>query len=227
LWLLSSFSDPALPQIIGDLMEEYRQREHASGLRAARRWFWREALRNSIVLLWRQHALQAGLAAIAFLVVVHAAMIFAAYYAWQELATATSPIVNGLPVKPWLGWYISSWNMSYPPMLGANLEFSVAIVAGFGFGAIFARSFVERVQLFRITVVGCWLFIAACFVIEALLFGNSRYIWRPYGMDLPLSLKHLLSDFGIRESIAVVSFWLGTYAGVWRRTRHESAVLHD
>jgi hypothetical protein len=222
-WLLSSFSDPAVPQILGDLMEEYHERARASEVSIARRWYWREALRNSVVLLWRQHALQAGIAAIAFLVAVHAAMIFAAHYAWQEWATATSQIVNGLPVEPWLAWYGSSWRMAYPPVLGHDLEFYAAIGAGFGFGTIFARVFVERSQLFRISVLCCWAFVAAWFVIHMLSFTNMELLWRGYSIKFPV--RPLLSDFSIRESMAAASFWLGTYVGAWRR--RESAVLGD
>jgi hypothetical protein len=42
-----------VPQILGDLMEEFNERVHSNGLPAARRWYWREILRNMIALARR------------------------------------------------------------------------------------------------------------------------------------------------------------------------------
>lgn len=212
--LLSCFADPALPHILGDLMEEFRERAANSGTRTARRWYWREAIRNAAVLLRRQPALQVAGSAILFLVVIHAVMIFAASYAWREWVTSNSPIVNGLPVRPWLGYAGASWHMAFPQTQDAARELYVAIVAGFGFGVLFARLCTGRVQAFRIAVVGCWLAISAWFVIEAVFFVNIGTRWP--GSTL-LFVRRLVMDFGIRESMAAGSFWVGTYLGAWRR----------
>lgn len=51
--ILSFFGSPHLPQILGDLMEEFNERAQSTGLPAARRWYWREMVRNIIVLVGR------------------------------------------------------------------------------------------------------------------------------------------------------------------------------
>lgn len=48
--ILSYFGGPHLPQILGDLMEEFNERVQSNGLSAARRWYWRATLRNMIAL---------------------------------------------------------------------------------------------------------------------------------------------------------------------------------
>lgn len=48
--ILSCFGSPHLPQILGDLMEEFNERVQSDGLSAARRWYWRATLRNMIAL---------------------------------------------------------------------------------------------------------------------------------------------------------------------------------
>ena len=39
-----------MPQILGDLMEEFNERVQSTGLSAARLWYWRATLRNMIAL---------------------------------------------------------------------------------------------------------------------------------------------------------------------------------
>lgn len=48
--ILSYFGSPHLPQILGDLMEEFNERVQSNGLSAARRWYWQATLRNMIAL---------------------------------------------------------------------------------------------------------------------------------------------------------------------------------
>lgn len=48
--ILSYFGSPHLPQILGDLTEEFNERVQSNGLSAARRWYWRATLRNVIAL---------------------------------------------------------------------------------------------------------------------------------------------------------------------------------
>lgn len=52
--ILSFFGSPHLPQILGDLMEEFNERAQSAGLRAARRWYWRETVRNMVALAGRR-----------------------------------------------------------------------------------------------------------------------------------------------------------------------------
>ena len=51
--ILSCLGSPHLSQILGDLMEEFNERAQSTGLPAARRWYWREILRNMIALAGR------------------------------------------------------------------------------------------------------------------------------------------------------------------------------
>lgn len=51
--ILSCFGSPHLPQILGDLMEEFNERAQSTGLSAARRWYWRAILRNMVALAAR------------------------------------------------------------------------------------------------------------------------------------------------------------------------------
>jgi hypothetical protein len=51
--ILSCFGNPHLPQILGDLMEEFNERAQSTGLPTARRWYWREIVRNMIALAGR------------------------------------------------------------------------------------------------------------------------------------------------------------------------------
>ena len=43
-------SEPEFDNVVGDLTEEFQQRASAQGHPAAKRWYWREAFRNAIVL---------------------------------------------------------------------------------------------------------------------------------------------------------------------------------
>ena len=43
---------PDFPAIVGDLKEEFHQREKSLGLKEARRWFWRETFRTVWALVW-------------------------------------------------------------------------------------------------------------------------------------------------------------------------------
>jgi hypothetical protein len=51
--ILAYLGSPHLPQILGDLMEEFHERVQSTGLSAARRWYWRATLRNMIALAAR------------------------------------------------------------------------------------------------------------------------------------------------------------------------------
>ena len=48
--ILSHFRIQHLPQILGDLMEEFNERVQSNGLSAARRWYWWATLRNVLAL---------------------------------------------------------------------------------------------------------------------------------------------------------------------------------
>jgi len=47
-------SQPDFPAVAGDISEEFHQRIQSSGPRAAKRWYWREAIRNAFALTWRE-----------------------------------------------------------------------------------------------------------------------------------------------------------------------------
>lgn len=47
-------SQPDFPALAGDISEEFYQRVQSSGPAGARRWFWRQAMRNGCALTWRE-----------------------------------------------------------------------------------------------------------------------------------------------------------------------------
>jgi len=47
-------SQPDFPAVAGDISEEFHQRIQNSGPQAAKRWYWREAIRNAFALTWRE-----------------------------------------------------------------------------------------------------------------------------------------------------------------------------
>jgi len=55
LAILNFFSQqPDLPALMGDIGEEFQQRAQSAGANAAKRWYWREAFRNSFALTRRE-----------------------------------------------------------------------------------------------------------------------------------------------------------------------------
>ena len=53
--ILNFFShQPDFPSLAGDFLEEFQQRADTDGAEGARRWFWREALRNAWALTVRE-----------------------------------------------------------------------------------------------------------------------------------------------------------------------------
>ena len=47
-------AQPDFPALIGDMSEEFHQRIQSFGEKAAKRWYWREAIRNAFALTWRE-----------------------------------------------------------------------------------------------------------------------------------------------------------------------------
>jgi hypothetical protein len=47
-------TQPDFSALAGDMSEEFQQRAVISGVPAAKRWYWREALRNAFALSWRE-----------------------------------------------------------------------------------------------------------------------------------------------------------------------------
>jgi len=47
-------SQSDFPAVAGDISEEFHQRAQKSGVKAAKRWYWREAFRNALALTWRE-----------------------------------------------------------------------------------------------------------------------------------------------------------------------------
>src|SRR5690349_4667796 len=85
--LLSWLRDPHLSQILGDLDEEFCTRARSLGAAAARRWYWRESIRNAWILLWRKRIV--GTTLIAALAMVTVNILFAimaeiAWHVWME-----------------------------------------------------------------------------------------------------------------------------------------------
>jgi hypothetical protein len=207
--LLSWIRDPHLPQILGDLSEEYGERARSLGAAAARRWYWREAIRNAFVLLQRRPALQVSLATIVCLVGVHASMMAAASLAWQRYVSGAAPI-NVRPVRPWFGWMGWSWGMAWPPASTMPREFYLAIPIGLLFGFVLGRLRRDQVHALRVTAVSCWATLSVWFVIRALFFVAPGPRWHA---DPLLIVRALVIDFTVREFFCAGSFWVATYLG--------------
>ena len=83
-----------LPQIEGDLSEEFHNRLRVSGANDARGWYWREAFRNSWALVRRPSTIQVlVMAALSVFVVGFSAGRF---FQWLDIGLRGAPRVPGL-----------------------------------------------------------------------------------------------------------------------------------
>jgi hypothetical protein len=102
-FLLSFFrAEPDLPTILGDLAEEFQQHVRAAGLRAARRWYWRETFRNAAELGRRPGLVLAAGVAATCAVAVH---FFLRSLGWLLLQYGAPPL--GESLHPLLGRLLS------------------------------------------------------------------------------------------------------------------------
>jgi hypothetical protein len=93
-------SEPDFDIVIGDLSEEFQQQLSAFGHAAARRWYWREALRNATAFARRE------LLRTPVTVLIVTVFIFVAL--WPIVFFGNQLLVNGrwawIPVRFW-HWY--------------------------------------------------------------------------------------------------------------------------
>jgi len=213
--LLSWIRDPHLPQILGDMSEEYGERARSLGAAAARRWYWREAIRNAGVLVWRKGI--AGSAFIAFLAVLTTNILFAimaeiVWHMWTEAMMWKSQY------RPLL--YRQSWGMGWP--MGFVFEILCAPLVGLAVGHVFGIAAPERAKHVRIAAGVIWMVSIACFTLW--LFGGLQSLSQLQIPAFALHVKRLLwLEFVSRELVSAGAFFIG--AGVALRRRKEASPL--
>ena len=206
--LLSWFRDPYLPQILGDLDEEFGTRARSLGAAAARRWYWRETLRNAGVLLWRKRLI--GTSFIAMLAVLTTNILFAilaeiSWHVWMEAFMWKSQY------RPLL--YRQSWGMGWP--MGFAFEILCAPIVALGVGYVFAVAAPERAKHMRIAAVVLWL-------LNCLWYTLFIFEWiHPRGVLFPPIAwqfkQRLLLEFLSREAVAAGAFFVGAGMAMTRR----------
>ena len=204
--LLSWIRDPHLPQILGDLSEEYGERARSLGAAAARRWYWREAIRNAGVLLWRKHIV--GTTLIAVLAVISVDIIVNTLFLKVDWIIA----VVKWPIHYRVLVYRDGWGMTWPVNFG--FEILCAPFVALAVGYLLALAFPERARHLRLVAVALWL-------LNSLWFMFWAFVWlHPHGALAP-ALQHLkmeaLLEFLAREMIAAGAFFVG--AGLRSRTQ--------
>lgn len=204
--LLSWIRDPHLPQILGDLSEEYGERACSLGAAAARRWYWREAIRNAGVLLWRKHIV--GTTLIAALAVISVDIIVNTLFlkAGRIMAVVRWPIHHRVLVY-------HAWGMDLP--VGFGFEILCAPIVAFAMGYLFALAVPERAKHLRIAAVVLWLLNCLWFTVWAFIWIHPR---SQFVAPVALHLRQeALLEFLAREVTAAGAFFVG--AGLVRRKR--------
>lgn len=207
--LLSWIRDPHSPQILGDLSEEYGERAHSLGAAAARRWYWRETVRNAAVLLWRKRII--GTAFIAFLAVVSVQILFGilaeiSWHLWIEAVMWKSQY------RPLL--YRQSWGMGWP--MGFAFEVLCAPLVGLAVGYVFGVAAPDRAKHLRIAAVVLWCSNIALYALW--MFGAV-----PLFIQAPRHGGYLLLEYVAREAVAAGAFFIGVGIGQRKAVVQEAA----
>ena len=198
--MLSWIRDPHSAQILGDLSEEYGERARSLGAAAARRWYWRESLRNAGVLLWRKRIV--GTTAIAMLAVLSVNILFGvlASIAWSIWASAVQWPSQYRPL-----FYQLSWKMGWPGSY--TFEILCAPIVGLAVGYLFALAAPDRAKQMRIAAAVLWLLNGIWFTLWVFA------VVHPYGRFIPtitMGMKQrLLFEFLSREAVAAGAFFVG------------------
>ena len=206
--LLSWIRDPYLPEILGDLDEEFGVRARSLGAAAARRWYWRETLRNAWFLLRRKRIV--GTTVIAFFAVLSVRILFAtlASIAWSMWMSAVQWPGQYRPLL-----YQLSWKMGWP---GAyTFEILCAPIVGLAVGYLFALAAPDRARHMRIAAALLWLLNGVWFTLWVFA------VVHPYGRFIPtitVGMKQrLLFEFLAREVTAAGAFFVGAGIVMARR----------
>jgi len=188
--LLSWIRDPDGPQILGDLSEEYGERARSLGAAAARRWYWRETIRNAGVLLWRKRIV--GTTVIAWM----------AFLTVAFLRYTLSKILGEMWVSRQIGF----------PAVYLVQELCFPIV-GVVVGYVFAVTLPDRAKHMRITYALLCLLNSIWFALWLFAFPNiHRFV-----LVQPAMKERLLFQFLGHQAVAAGLFFIGAGAGMRRR----------
>ena len=211
--LMSWLRDPHLPQILGDLDEEFGTRVRSLGAAAAHRWYWRESIRNAWFLLWRKPAVIVPLAAILAVTLVNTLLAVMADVAWRVWIKQVAWPTHYRP-----SFYRQTWGMGWPG--GFGFAIVCAPIAGFAVGYLFALAMPERVKQVRLVAMALWAGMMAWYTVWLFGFLNlSPLIHLPAGW-LVYARERLLIEFCMREGIAAGAFFVA--AGLARTREHRA-----
>jgi len=195
--LLSWIRDPHLPQILGDLSEEYGERAQSLGAAAARRWYWREVIRNAGVLLWRKRIVGTTLIAVLAVLSINSLLNILFLKADRIMAAVRWPIPYRVLV------YRDPWGMRWPVHFG--FEIICAAIVALAVGYLFALAAPGRAKHLRIAAVVLWLLNSLWFTLWAFVWIHPRsHVFAPI-VELQIA----------RELTAAGAFFVGT--GLLRR----------
>jgi len=205
--LLSWIRDPHSPQILGDLSEEYGERARSLGAAAARRWYWRETIRNAAVMLWRKRIV--GTTLIAVLAVLSVNIIANVLFLKADRILAIVGWRRHFPIRVLV--FRDEWGMRWP--VSFRFEFLWAPIVALAMGYLFARAAPERAKHLRIAAAVLWILNCLWFILWA-------FVWlHPRSQTLAPVVAHLkqeaLLQFLLRELTAAGAFFVG--AGLVRR----------
>jgi hypothetical protein len=206
--LLSWIRDPHSPQILGDLSEEYGERARSQGAAAARRWYWRETIRNAAVLLWRKRIV--GTTLIAVLAVLSVNILVNVLFLHADRILAIVGWRRHYPVRVLV--YLDEWGMWWPVRFG--FEFLCAPIVSLAMGYLFALAAPERAKHLRVAAAVLWILNCLWFTVWAFVWIHPRSQMLAPTVELHMKQEALL-QFLARELTAAGAFFVG--AGLVRR----------
>jgi hypothetical protein len=205
--LLSWIRDPHLPQILGDLSEEYGERARSLGAAAARRWYWREAIRNAGVLLWRKRIVGTTLIAVLAVLSVNSLVNILFLKSDRILIAVRWHIPHRVLA------YRDQWGMRWP--VGFDFDIICASIVALAAGYLFALAAPDRAKHLRIAAVALWLLNCLWFTVWASVWIHPRGLVGPVAMHMMQMKQDAILQFLAREVTAAGAFFIG--AGLVRR----------
>lgn len=162
--LLSWIRDAHSPQILGDLSEEYGERARSLGAAAARRWYWRETIRNAAVLLWRKRIV--GTTLIAALAVLSTNIIANVLFVKEDRIRLFVGWRRPFPIRVLA--FRDEWGMTWP--MNFRFESLCFPIVALAMGYLFARAVPERAKHLRIAAAVLW-------ILNCLWFAVWAFVW--------------------------------------------------
>ena len=113
-------SEPDFANVVGDLSEEFQQRASAHGHLAAKRWYWREAFRNAMVLGQRELLRTPGkILAVSLLISLSTGLSVMLFNALVMGRVMVDIERAWIPYRFW-PWFQAVWPILVPSMLYAG-----------------------------------------------------------------------------------------------------------